>query len=262
MPYIKPANLIYHQDSLLTLEALREHTLASTGDTAVQAGILAKIDARLDKLKASVFEREEPNGDTRVRHPAIGVMALRHELLDTPTQLFASAVKSLVDYTVTVHRADAVISKDGLIRYEPYEQLVELKMTETAFNQLITSPGRSAQPATLLQVVGFVVEPLVPDVQAAAQTLIAKSLEDCLDGTEQSMSVLVDTLRQVASKGSKPTQKLSTGILRETSLLCSAVVTGPSHQLSNLGEFAEQVKAQSRLEMEAAIALHLQKGNK
>lgn len=260
MPYIKPTNLLYHQDALLTLEALREHTLACAGDA--QAGILAKIDARLEKLKASVFERVEPNGDTRVRHPAIGVMALRHELLDTPTQLFASAVKSLVDYTVTVHRADAVISQDGLIRYEPYEQLVELKMTEAAFNQLITSPGGEAQPATLLQAVGFAVEPLVPDVLSATQTLMAKSLEDCLDDTEQSVDKLVDSLRQLASKGTKPTQKMRADLVREISLLSAAVITGPSYELSNLGEFAEQVKAQSRMEMEAAIALHLQRGSK
>lgn len=260
MPYIKPTNMLYHQDAVLTLEALREHTLACAGDA--QAGILAKIDARLEKIKASMFERVEPNGDTRVRHPAIGVMGLRHELLKTPTQLFASPVKSLVDYTVTIHRADAVITQEGLIRYEPYEQLLELKMTESAFNQLITSPGREAQPATLLQATGFLVEPLVPDVKSAAQTLIAKGLEECLNSTEQSVNELVETLRQLASKGTKPTQKVSAVILQETSLLSVAVITGPSFELSNLGEFAEQVKAQSRLEMEAAIALHLQKGNK
>lgn len=32
MQYIKPENLIFHNDALVTLEVLREHTLGCEGD--------------------------------------------------------------------------------------------------------------------------------------------------------------------------------------------------------------------------------------
>lgn len=149
MQYIKPENLIVHEEKLLTLEVLREHTLACQGDGTIRERIIKKIDAQVAELKASVFERLELDGSIRIRHPSIGVMHINHEVLDEPKQLFASHIKSLVAYTITISRADAVVSQNQLIRYEPYEVITKLHMAEAAFAGLTSSPGRDHFPATL-----------------------------------------------------------------------------------------------------------------
>lgn len=166
MQYIKPENLIFHNDALVTLEVLREHTLGCEGDEAVRLGILSKIDRRIAELKASVFERREANGSIRVRHPAIGVLCIDHETLKEPTQLFASHIKSLVAFTITISRADAIIGVDGLIDYEPYEEIARFKMTASAFSELITSPGRGHHPATFEFAKYYRIDPYLPDAMA------------------------------------------------------------------------------------------------
>ncbi|AYG48121.1 hypothetical protein DV532_28045 (plasmid) [Pseudomonas sp. Leaf58] len=256
MQYIKPENLIFHNDALVTLEVLREHTLGCEGDEAVRLGILSKIDRRIAELKASVFERREANGSIRVRHPAIGVLCIDHETLKEPTQLFASHIKSLVAFTITISRADAIIGVDGLIDYEPYEEIARFKMTASAFSELITSPGRGHHPATFEFAKYYRIDPYLPDAMANSKTLLARSVENCLDGTQEWLSNLAGLISEAAEKSAKPTLKAVAEMQKYTSMLELSVVAGPGYNLARLAEFAEVVKAHSQQEIEALIALH------
>ena len=256
MQYIKPENLIFHNDALVTLEVLREHTLGCAGDEAVRQGILDKIDARIAAVKASVFERTEANGAIRVRHPAIGVMCIDHETLSEPTQLFASHIKSLVAFTITISRADAIIGVDGLISYEPYEEIARFKMSEAAFNDLISSPGRAHHPGTFEFSKHYRIDPYLPDALANSKTLLSRSLENCLDGTQEWLGILTGLITETAEKSAKPPVKAVTDMQKYTSMLEASVVSGPAFGLARLAEFAELVKAHSQQEVEALIAFH------
>jgi hypothetical protein len=259
MSYIKPENLIFHNDALVTLEVLRQHTLESHGDDSTRQRILQKIDARIEELNASVFEREEPSGEVRVRHPSIGVMCINHELLPEPTQLFASHIKSLVAFTITISRADALVGKDGLIRYEPYEVIAQFKMTESAFSALISSPGSGQMPATIESVKHYRIDPYFPDVLANSKTLVSRSLENCLDGTQTWLDELANLISDAAQKGAKPSLKAAEEITKYASMVEGSVVSNPAYGLLKLAEFAEVVKAHSQQEVEALIAFHQMK---
>ncbi|MDT8925450.1 hypothetical protein RBE51_21945 [Pseudomonas taiwanensis] len=259
MQYIKPENLIFHNDALVTLEVLREHALGCEGDEAVRQGILEKIDVRIAELKAAVFERTEADGTIRVRHPAIGVMCIDHETLTEPTQLFASHIKSLVAFTITISRADAIIGVDGLIDYEPYEEIVRFKMSESAFQSMMTSPGRGHHPATFEFAKHYRIDPYLPDALASSKTLLAQSLEHCLEGTQEWLDILAGLITEAAEKPAKPTTKAVATMQKYTSMLEGSVVSGPAFALARLAEFAELVKAHSQQEVEALIAFHKMK---
>ena len=256
MNYIKPDNLIFHNDALDTLKVLREHAMACEGDASLREGIIIKIDARIAQMKASVFEREEANGDMRIRHPSIGVMCVNHERLEQPTQLFAAHIKSLVAFTITISRADAIIGKDGLVRYEPYEVITKLMMSEAAYAELITSPGSGRLPGTFEVAKHYRVDPYLPDAMANQRTLLARSVEGCLEGTQEWTSILTNLIDAVAQKPSKPSVKAADEIRKYTSMVEGSVVASPSYGLRQLAEFAEVVKAHSQQEIEALIAFH------
>lgn len=183
-------------------------------------------------------------------------MCIDHEPLKEPTQLFASHIKSLVAFTITISRADGIIGVDGLITYEPYEELARFKMSEAAYNQLITSPGRETQPATFEFAKHYRIDPYLPDAPANSKTLLSRSVENCLDGTQEWLGILTGIITETAEKSAKPPVKAITAMQRYTSMLEGSVVSGPAYGLAKLAEFAELVKVHSQQEVEALIAFH------
>ena len=257
MTYITPNNLVHINDRLASLDVYREVALASAGDERVQASILAKIQKAEDAIRASYFEKVEPNGSTRVRHPTIAVIEVCHDILKEPRRLFANKINSLVTYTLTVSQADAVIDIDGVIRYEPYAEIGRFTLSEQSFNNLLASEGGQTQPMNIESLHGWLIEPAIPDMFFAEARILGDQIDREIRTRNRSFVELLDELQERQAKGGKlpaaVIEKLS-GILGLPAML----IGNMGHHVKMLAEYAQEVTTSQRLELEAVIRIHQQ----
>lgn len=257
MTYITPRNLVYINDRLASLNQYREVAMASSGDESIRASILAKIQKEEDDIRASYFEKVEPNGSTRVRHPSIAVIEVRHDILKEPRRLFANKINSLVTYTLTVSQADAVIDLDGVIRYEPYAEVGRFTVSEQSFNSLLASTGGQTQPMNIESLQGWKIEPSIPDFFNAEANILGAQIDREIAARNKPFLALIDQLQERQAKGGKlPTsviEKLS-GILGVSDML----IVNMSHHVKMIAEYTQVVTTAQRLELEAVIRVHQQ----
>jgi hypothetical protein len=255
MRYITPKNLVHINDRLASLDLYREVAMASSGDEAIRASILAKIQKEEDAIRASYFEKVEPNGSTRVRHPSIAVIEVCHDILSEPRRLFGNKINSLVTYTLTVSKADALIDIDGVIRYEPYEEVGRFTLSEQSFNSLLASTGGQSQPMNIESLQGWQIEPAIPDVfQASARTL-GDQIDREIEARNGTLLRLIAYLQERQAKGGKlPGSEIEK--LSRTLDFPSTFVSNLCHSVGSIAEYAEKVASAQRLEIEALIRVH------
>ncbi|WP_274644334.1 hypothetical protein [Pseudomonas serbica] len=255
MTYITPKNLVHINDRLASLELYREVAMASSGDESIRASILAKIQMEEDAIRASYFERVEPNGSTRVRHPTIAVIEVRHDILTEPRRLFANKINSLVTYTLAVSQADAVIDLDGVIRYEPYAEVGRFTVSEQSFNSLLASTGGQSQPMNIESLQGWLIEAAIPDFFEASARTLGDQVDREIEARNRTLVGLIESLQERQTKGGK----LPASEIEKLSRILdfpSTFVSNLCHSVGAIAEYAETVTSAQRLEIEALIRAH------
>lgn len=257
MRYITEKNLVFINDRLASLDVYRQLANESQGDERIRDSILAKIQKAEDEIRASYFERVEPNGSTRVRHPTIAVIEVAHDILKEPRRLFGNKINSLVTYTLTVSNADAVIDADGVIRYEPYAEVGRFTLSEQAFNNLLASSGSQSMPMNIESLAGYQIDPAIPDAFEAEAKALMSQIDKELETRGSSLASVVERLKQHQEKGGK----LSATAIGEMSGIASLPSTLKSNMAFHVGmiaEYAQEVTTAQRLEVEAVIRVHQQ----
>ncbi|MBI6885848.1 hypothetical protein [Pseudomonas putida] len=255
MSFIKPSNTISHRDRLASLEEYADMAKASKGDEAIRASILAKVEAYRAREKSYYCETVQADGSTRVRHPAIAVVRVEHNILDVPEQMFGSYIKSLTAYTVTVQRAEVIVQKDGLLSYEPYEEVARFKLSDPAFNQMISSSGRGSFPVTMEKVLDYQIEPPIQSAFAAKPMRLAKGIEEVVIEMSSRLQGLTADLESLQAKGGKLSKKAIDELMRSGIPGVAGFTNGVSYQVSQIAEFSQEVAATQRIEIEALISL-------
>jgi hypothetical protein len=255
MRYITPNNLVHINDRLASLELYREVAMTSSGDEAIRASILAKIQKEEDAIRASYFEKVEPNGSTRVRHPSIAVIEVSHDILSEPRRLFGNKINSLVTYTLTVSQADALIDLDGVIRYEPYAPVGRFTLSEQSFNSLLASSGGQVQPMNIEALQGWRIEPTISDLYEMGTSHIGANIQREIEKRNSAfLELLSQLLERQAIGGKLPLSvvKQLSGILGLPAMLSSNM----AHHVKAIAEYAQEVTTAQRLEIEAVIRAH------
>lgn len=260
MKYIKAENAVYLRDRLASLDILDELAYASEGDDLLRQSILAKIARQRDADKARYGETVLDNGSVRLRHPAIAVVTVDHSVLSAPMQMFGNKTKSLTAYTLTVSRADATVTPDGLVSYDPYEVVGQFKLSELSYSQMIANPGAGTFPATIEKLKGHVIEPTIPCAFVHQPRMIARSVEASVNQMAQRLDHLANVLEGLHDKGGKMSQATTTSLVRSEVPSTSNFSRTLSFNISKVAEFSQEVTTAQRVEIEALIALKQAKG--
>jgi len=260
MSYIRPENLSYHNDKVDALDHLRQMTLNNEGgDERIRNSILAKIEAKQAELAARICETMEADGTVRVRHPSIGTITFNQQIENEPQQLFGSAVKALTTFTVTIALADAVISPEGVLSYDPYETLATFKLSETALSGMVTDIGGGTNAVTIQSAKGYDIEPYVLDAMTNTATRMRDHLDNTLENTAANFDKFITQVHNELEKGGKLGKATSEALIREATGLPVGMTNNPAFALKCLGEYTDSVRLSAQLEIEAAIRLSQQK---
>jgi hypothetical protein len=255
MNYIKPNNTLFLGDREKSLDILVDLANASQGDDRLRASILAKIDKYRSADRAQYAETVLPDGSVRLRHPAIGVVSVDHQILPKPTVLFGTPSKSLTAYTLTVSRAEATITKDGLITYAPYEVVGQFKMSELSFNNMVANPGGGDSPVVIEKLKGFHIEPTIPSAFTAQARHLAKNIEVATQDMADRLKQLTARFTELGEKGGKMSQKTIDDLKRSGIPSASSLTSTLSFQISKVAEFSQEVMTSQRVEIESLISL-------
>lgn len=261
MNYIQERNLTYHNDKLATLEYLRDLAESSTGDAKIQESILSKIAALTEELESQVAETMDEDGTIRVRHPSIGVVTFSQSLTSEPLQLFGSPIKSLTVTEVNVCLAEALISPDGVIRYQPYETIATFQLSDAALSSMITDIGGGTAPATILKAKGYDIEPYVPDAMTVTASRLQSHLRDTLEDTAQRFEQFIGTVTTEIGKGGKLSAKATAQIMKDAHTISTHIASNPTFALMGIGEYSDAVRMTAQLEIEAALRLSSNRRN-
>jgi len=260
MSYIRPENLFYHNDKVHALDHLRQLALNSQGgDERIRASILGKIEAMEADLASRVSETTLADGTVRVRHPSIGTVTFNQKLEMEPQQLFGSAVKALSTFNVEISLADAVISPDGVLTYEPYETLATFRLSETALSGMVTDIGGGSNPITIHSAKGYVIEPYVLDTMTNTAAKMREHLDNTLETTAARFEEFLADVDTELAKGGKLSKKTTEDLIREATNLPIGMANNPAFSLNCLGEYSDNVRMSAQLEIEAAIRLSQKK---
>lgn len=262
MRYIKDYNMQCLTDRLYSLDALAEIASVSNGSDVIRESILAKIEKRRQIEKSYYSETELPDGSVRIRHPAIGVVELDHSAFPEPTQLFGNPCKSLVAYTFTISRADAILAPDGLVRYEPYELVGKFVASERSFNMMLCGAGRLEMPVNVEYVIGYKVEESIPSVMVNQGRTIASWLPGQVHAMGASINRIVGNLEAAKEKGGKLGKKDFELLVSSATSFAPSFIRNTSYRVSCVAEYAQEVNTARRMELEALICLRKKKESK
>lgn len=262
MPYIRKENLVYHNDKLQTLNCLRAMAMESKGDERIRQSILSKVDKLETELKERVSETTDADGSVRVRHPSVATITFNQRLEPQAKQLFGSAVKALTVFDVEIALADALISPQGVISYQPYETVARFQMSESAIAGMVTDIGGGTNPVTIVEASGYDIQPYIPDAMTNTAVRMREHLEDTLSRTAVRFDTFLEDVKAELSKGGKLGVKAADEIIREATNIPIGMASNPAWALACLGEYTDSVRMSAQLEIEAAVRLSQQKGNK
>lgn len=262
MTYIKPSNTRYLQDRIKSLDALADVANSSTGDDAIRNSILAKIEQyRSDEL-ARYSETKLPDGSVRIHHPGIGVVSVDHSVLPKPTDMFGNPTKSLTAYTITVSRADAIVTPEGLISYEPNEVVGQFKLSELSYNQMVANPSCGDFPVTIEKLKGFKIEPTIDSAFTSKPRHLANAIQKTVLQMSSQLSDLTGQLEAMHLKGGKLSQKVIDDLVRSEVPDARNFAGRLSHGIKKVAEFSQEVTTAQRIEIEAFISASKTKGDK
>lgn len=259
MKYITRDNTIYLRDRLASLDILEDMARASAGNDAIRESILAKIAKARETDKARYSETEMANGSTRIRHPGIAVVSVDHSVLPTPVQMFGNQTKSLTAYTLTVSRAEAIVSPEGLLSYEPYEVVGQIKLSEMSYNQMVANPSAGSFPVTIEKLKGHVIEPAIPCAFVNKPRVVARTVETRVAKMGAQLTNLTKALEDLHAKGGKMTQATIRDVSGEVPMT-SDFSGALAYDISKVAEFSQQVTTAQRIEIEAFIAVKQAQG--
>lgn len=260
MSYITKENTVYLRDRLASLSILEDIARASEGDEVIRESILAKISKAREADKARFSETVLPNGNVRLRHPAIAVVAVDHSVLEAPVQMFGNKTKSLTAYTMTVSRAEAIVTPEGLLSYEPYEVVGQFKLSELTYNQMVANPSAGSFPVTIEKLNGHVVEPTIPCAFVNQPRQISKTVEARVAQMGDRLAGLAQTLEALHTKGGKMSQSTMTELSRREMPSTYNFSHALAYDISKVAEFSQEVTTAQRIEIEAFIAIKQAKG--
>ncbi|WP_410951017.1 hypothetical protein [Pseudomonas sp. S1(2024)] len=262
MKYIKPSNMKFLRDREESLNVLANLAHAAQGDARVRDSILAKIEKYRSVDRAQYAETELPDGAVRLRHPAIGVVSVDHHVLPAPTVLFGTPSKSLTAYTLTVSRAEATITPEGLIMYAPYEVVGQFQLSELSYNTMVTSSGSVDSPVTIEKLAGYRIEPTIPSAFTSQARHLATKIQGIVDGMTGRLEQLTTDFEELGVKGGKLSQKTIDALQRSTIPEVSSLTRNLSFQISKVAEFSQEVTTSQRAEVESLISLRKTQGGK
>lgn len=259
MTYITRDNTIYLRDRLASLDILEDMARASVGNDSIRESILAKIAKAREADKARYCETVMDNGSTRIRHPGIAVVSIDHSVLPAPVQMFGNQTKSLTAYTMTVSRAEAIVSPEGLLSYEPYEVVGQFKLSEMTYNQMVANPSAGSFPVTIEKLKGHAIEPAIPCAFVNKPRVVARTVETRVAKMGAQLTDLTKALEDLHAKGGKMTQatiKAVGGGVPQAYNFSRALAYG----IAKVAEFSQEVTTAQRIELEAFIAVKQAQG--
>lgn len=259
MTYITSNNTIYLRDRLASLKVLEDMAHASEGSDAIRNSILAKIAQARETDKARYSETVMANGSTRIRHPGIAVVCVDHSVLDVPVQMFGNQTKSLTAYTMTVSRAEAIVSPEGLLSYEPYEVVGQIKLSELTYNQMVANPSARDFPVTIEKLKGHAIEPTIPCAFVNKARIIARTVESRVTRMGTQLGQLTQALEALHDKGGKMTQATMKDVSSDVPSTYN-FSRALSYDIAKVAEFSQEVTTAQRIEIEAFIAVKQAQG--
>lgn len=262
MKYIQQRNMKFLRDREESLNVLANLAHAAQGDARVRDSILAKIEKYRSADRAQYAETELPDGAVRLRHPAIGVVSVDHHVLPAPTVLFGTPSKSLTAYTLTVSRAEATITPEGLITYAPYEVVGQFQLSELSYNNMVANPGGGDSPVTIEKLAGYRVEPTIPSAFTSQARHLAKNIQGIVEGMTGRLEQLTTHFEELGAKGGKLSQKTIDALQRNTIPEVSSLTGNLSFQISKVAEFSQEVMTSQRAEVESLLSLRKTQGGK
>lgn len=260
MAYTKPQNTVHLRDRLASLDIFAQLANESDGNDALRDSILAKIKKRREAEKARYSETDLPNGSVRIRHPGIGVVTVAHDVLAEPVQMFGNKTKSLTAYTLTVSRADAIVTPEGLLSYEPYEVVAGFKLSELSYNQMVANPGSGAFPVEIQKIQGLNIEPTIESAFVGEARGLAMGVEKAVDKMSLDLADMIKVFEDFHAKGGKLTQKVIAEVVRSEIPSTWNYSDYLSYQISRVAEFSQGVATCQRIEIEALIGLKQARG--
>lgn len=251
MEYIQAENMVGIKQRLYSLATIRQLAVQSDSNPQLQQSILAKLDAEKVRIQNLAFEKTLEDGRICVRHPGIGCITVEHGRLDTPERLFGNRAKSVLAYTLTVSRADALISPSGSIEYVPYQAVARVRMSETAFCNFLAN--EQASPATMLEHATADIEAPIEDAISAIPLRLSQSMKRI---TEKSKERALEA-RQAALAAKEKGGKLSQSTMKEIQEAINAsslnLVSNMEFIVKCFSEYSDEVAMEQRTEIEALI---------
>lgn len=260
MTYITKEHTVYLRDRLASLSVLEDIARASKGEEAIRESILSKISRAREADKARFTEVVMPNGNVHIRHPAIAVVTVDHGVLEAPIQMFGNKTKSLTAYTMTVSRAEAIVTPEGLLSYEPYEVVGQFKLSELSYNQMVANPSAGSFPVTIEKLKGHVVEPSIPCAFVDQPRQVSKTVEARVAQMGDRLAGLTQAMEALHAKGGKMSQSTISDLSRHGMPSTNNFSSALAFDIAKVAEFSQEVTTAQRIEIEAYIAVKQAKG--